>query len=74
MGKIHKADPNRAYDNEVKCRFILDTLNANLDEQLYGCFKKSKSIEELDKRIENLLEEYYAFANNVIDYYGVEDN
>ena len=73
MKKFHKVNPEKAYDNKNKCSFVLETLNAHLDEKLYYYFKESKSIEDLDAKIEKLLEEYYTFGNNVMDFYGVID-
>lgn len=72
MGNLHKVDPNRAKNVKNKCSFILNALVYNLEEQIYDSFKKAKSIEELDKKVEELLNEYYTFGNNIIDYYGID--
>ena len=72
MGKIHKINPDRAYNKRNKCSHILKTLEHRLCDNLFDAFDKCKSMEELDKEVEKLLEEYYTFGNNVIDYYGIE--
>ena len=70
---IPKQNLERAEDEYVKCRTILQALSRIFENTMDEIVKDSThhSIEWLDKAVENVLRQYYSFGNQIIDYYGI---
>lgn len=64
-----KLDKNNSYDAGLRCSLMLKCLNAWKDDRVFNAFKKSKTIEDLDKQIESILYQYYSIGNKIVDYF-----
>ena len=75
MMAIHKKNLESAENEYVKCSAILQALSRTFENTMDEILKDSTqhSIEWLDKTVENVLKQYYSYGNQIIDYYGVDE-